>query len=76
MKHTYLIREGKQKVTETNLGEVAQLIEAGKLKFTGKKSKWNAIIDQLEMRYFYMRVNRPPRENPICMKPCCRKVLP
>lgn len=71
MINTYIIRDGKGGTTESSLPEVAELIHAGKLKFTGKKEKWNKQEAQFSIVRYYVRVNRPPVSSEQCSKPCC-----
>lgn len=74
MINTYLIREGNGLTTEIDLPTAGAMIMDGKLKYTGKKSKWNTALAEIEMRRFYMRVNRPAQEHQACTKPCCNYI--
>lgn len=73
MLNVYVIREGGGKTTSTlQLPQIAEMIHAGKLKYTGKKLKQSR--GELTTFRYYIRVNLPPRTSEVCDKPCCNYV--
>ena len=69
MLNLYVIRDGKGTSVDSTRQETVQLIEEGKIKYTGKRLRQSR--GDMTTTRFYLRINGTPKPRVSCTKPCC-----